>query len=265
MLLNPGFRIGKQGVEKALDLQLRGKAGGKKVEVDAKGRVVREDPGGDIPSGRPARHVQLTLDADIQNRALEVFGERERRGGDDGLPHRRHALHALGAELRRQPLRQGPHRAGVPGAGRLRAQAAVQQGADRHLSAGLDLQDHGGADGAGERHPDPARTYTCNGCWSWGGRPWHCDQRARHARHARAASPTRATSTSTRWRCRSAARTRSPRRRATFGLGQTLRHRHPGPEARADPGHRLQAQGLSQATPSGTRARRPAWASARAT
>ena len=36
MLLNPGFRIGKQGVEKALDLQLRGKPGGQKVEVDAK-------------------------------------------------------------------------------------------------------------------------------------------------------------------------------------------------------------------------------------
>ena len=44
ILLNPGFRIGKQGVEKAYDLTLRGKAGRRKVEVDVKGRVVREDP-----------------------------------------------------------------------------------------------------------------------------------------------------------------------------------------------------------------------------
>jgi penicillin-binding protein 2 len=74
LLHHPGFRIGKQGVEKALDLQLRGKAGGQKVEVDAKGRVVRKDPAGDV---KPiaGKDVVLTLDADIQNRALEVFGE----------------------------------------------------------------------------------------------------------------------------------------------------------------------------------------------
>ena len=109
ILLNPGFRIGKQGIEKTYDLPLRGKPGAKKVEVDVKGRVVREDPAGDIrPS--PAQTLPLTLDADIQNRALEVFGDRQRRGGDDGLPHRRRALPALGAQLRRQPLRQGPDR-----------------------------------------------------------------------------------------------------------------------------------------------------------
>jgi penicillin-binding protein 2 len=74
LLLHPGFRIGKQGIEKALDLQLRGKPGAQKVEVDAVGRVVREDPTGDIKA-TPGKDVQLTLDADIQNRALEVFGE----------------------------------------------------------------------------------------------------------------------------------------------------------------------------------------------
>ena len=73
LLLNPGFRIGKTGVEKSLDLDLRGKAGGQKVEVDAKGRVVREDPAGDIRP-IPGKDVRLTLDADIQNRALEEFG-----------------------------------------------------------------------------------------------------------------------------------------------------------------------------------------------
>ena len=74
LLHHPGFRMGKQGVERALDLQLRGKAGGQKVEVDAKGRVVRKDPAGDV---KPiaGKEVVLTLDADIQNRALEVFKE----------------------------------------------------------------------------------------------------------------------------------------------------------------------------------------------
>jgi penicillin-binding protein 2 len=74
LLLHPGFRIGKQGVEKALDLELRGKPGASKVEVDSVGRVIREDPAGDIASVA-GKDVVLTLDADIQNRALEVFGE----------------------------------------------------------------------------------------------------------------------------------------------------------------------------------------------
>jgi penicillin-binding protein 2 len=74
LLLDPGFRIGKQGVEKALDHQLRGVPGGQKVEVDSVGRVIREDPAGDIHA-IPGRDVVLTLDADIQNRALQVFGE----------------------------------------------------------------------------------------------------------------------------------------------------------------------------------------------
>lgn len=74
LLHHPGFRIGKQGVEKALDLALRGKPGAVKTEVDALGREVRKDPSGDIKpiSGKT---VVLSLDADVQARALEVLGE----------------------------------------------------------------------------------------------------------------------------------------------------------------------------------------------
>ncbi|MFC7379932.1 penicillin-binding protein 2 [Brevundimonas sp. GCM10030266] len=74
ILFNPGFRIGRQGVERAFDAELRGEAGGNRVEVDARGRVVAEDVGGSRPPVA-GKDVVLTLDADIQNRALEVFGE----------------------------------------------------------------------------------------------------------------------------------------------------------------------------------------------
>jgi penicillin-binding protein 2 len=74
ILLHPGFRIGKQGVEKAFDLELRGRPGARKVEVDARGREVGHEDDGDIPA-TPGQEIQLTLDVDIQNRALEVFGE----------------------------------------------------------------------------------------------------------------------------------------------------------------------------------------------
>lgn len=74
LLFNPSFRIGRQGVEKALDTSLRGEPGGNRVEVDARGRVVAEDIGGSRPAV-PGKEVVLTLDADVQNRALEVFGD----------------------------------------------------------------------------------------------------------------------------------------------------------------------------------------------
>jgi len=74
ILYNPGYRIGRQGVEKALDVHLRGEPGGNRVEVDARGRVVAEDIAGSKPAV-PGAEVVLTLDNDVQNRALEVFGE----------------------------------------------------------------------------------------------------------------------------------------------------------------------------------------------
>jgi penicillin-binding protein 2 len=74
LVTHPSFRIGKTGIEKAFDKELRGVAGGQKLEVDVKGRVVRADPKGDRPPIE-GKTIQLTLDADIQNRAIEVFGE----------------------------------------------------------------------------------------------------------------------------------------------------------------------------------------------
>jgi penicillin-binding protein 2 len=74
LLYNPGFRIGRSGLEKALDMDMRGTEGGNRVEVDVRGRVVAEDVGGSR-APVPGKDVVLTLDNDIQNRALEVFGE----------------------------------------------------------------------------------------------------------------------------------------------------------------------------------------------
>ena len=73
ILLHPGFRIGKQGVEKALDDELRGTPGGQSVEVDAKGRPIRVNTDGSVEP-KPGKDVVLTLDADVQMRAIEVFG-----------------------------------------------------------------------------------------------------------------------------------------------------------------------------------------------
>ena len=68
LLMQPGFRIGKGGLEKQYDTQLRGKAGIKQVEINAARRVVREL---DTKASAPGQDLKLTLDFDLQQRLME--------------------------------------------------------------------------------------------------------------------------------------------------------------------------------------------------
>lgn len=72
LLLQPAFRIGKTGVEQAADARLRGTSGKLKVEVNARGRVVREWPD-PRDAAQQGEDVYLTLDADLQRFAAEQF------------------------------------------------------------------------------------------------------------------------------------------------------------------------------------------------
>lgn len=68
LLRLPGFPIGKNGVEMAVDRDLRGKGGVRQVEVNAHGRVIREL---DRKDGKPGSDVELTLDMELQRFAQE--------------------------------------------------------------------------------------------------------------------------------------------------------------------------------------------------
>jgi len=59
----PGFRIGKQDIEKQYDQELRGSAGTSHLEVNAFGRVIRELS---REEAGPGRDIVLTLDAELQ-------------------------------------------------------------------------------------------------------------------------------------------------------------------------------------------------------
>ena len=63
LLSLPGFRIGRSGVERAADVELRGKPGAAQVEVNAYGRVIRELS---RREGEPGQDVVMTLDMEIQ-------------------------------------------------------------------------------------------------------------------------------------------------------------------------------------------------------
>jgi penicillin-binding protein 2 len=63
LYLLPGFRIGKDGVERAEDAPLRGLPGARRVEVNARGRIIREL---DTRPDTPGKPVQLTIDRGLQ-------------------------------------------------------------------------------------------------------------------------------------------------------------------------------------------------------
>ncbi len=174
ILLNPGFRIGKQGVEKAFDLQLRGRPGEKKFKVNSRGEALSSEPVAASPA-EPGAEIQLTLDADVQNRALEAFGAdsgaavmMDCRSGDvlclfsapsfdanafvrgvSGPDYR-----AL-AEYERKPLFNKALTATYPPGSTFKTLVALT---------------------ALEQGVDPGRTYTCNRHWVWGGRTWSCPE-----------------------------------------------------------------------------------------
>ncbi len=66
----PGFKLGKTGVERTYDKQLRGKAGASEVEVNVIGREVRELRRRDASLGD---RVTLTIDGELQRFTQEIL------------------------------------------------------------------------------------------------------------------------------------------------------------------------------------------------
>jgi penicillin-binding protein 2 len=68
----PGFRIGKNGVEKIYEENLRGKAGASQVEVNAVGRVIREL---ERQEGQPGQDTVLTVDMALQSFTVQRLNQ----------------------------------------------------------------------------------------------------------------------------------------------------------------------------------------------
>ncbi|MDB5740860.1 MAG: penicillin-binding protein 2, partial [Alphaproteobacteria bacterium] len=68
----PGMKIGKRGIEKAYEKDIRGRAGASRVEVNAYGRIIRE-LGKD--AGEPGEDVYLTIDRQVQALADQKLGD----------------------------------------------------------------------------------------------------------------------------------------------------------------------------------------------
>jgi penicillin-binding protein 2 len=174
ILLSPGFRIGKQGIERAFDKELRGVPGGQKVEVDARGKVVAEDREGDRPA-IPGSDIVLTIDADVQNKALEVFGSEsgaavmmDCRTGDilcmlsapsfdanafvSGVPG---PAYKAWAQYDHKPLLDKAVNGLFPAGSTFKTMVAMAA-----LEMGLPA----------------STTHTCGGAWTFGNHTFHCDK-----------------------------------------------------------------------------------------
>lgn len=72
LLITPGYKIGKDGLERTYEAALNGKPGAKRVEVTAHGKVVRELT---TRPDTPGKTLQLTIDAGLQEYAGRRLGE----------------------------------------------------------------------------------------------------------------------------------------------------------------------------------------------
>ncbi|PSJ37411.1 penicillin-binding protein 2 [Allosphingosinicella deserti] len=72
LLITPGFKIGKEGLEKTMEQRLRGKPGAQRIEVTARGQLVRELSTLSDVSGQP---LPLTIDGGLQTFAARRLGE----------------------------------------------------------------------------------------------------------------------------------------------------------------------------------------------
>ncbi|VVT15333.1 penicillin-binding protein 2 [Erythrobacter sp. EC-HK427] len=71
LLMTPGFKMGKDGLEQYFDLTLRGEPGARRVEVTASGRIVRDLETRDDVQGQP---IKLTIDGPLQDYAARRLG-----------------------------------------------------------------------------------------------------------------------------------------------------------------------------------------------
>lgn len=72
LLIFPGFKLGKDGIERHEDAKLRGVAGAQRVEVNARGRIIRDL---DTRSDKPGETLKLTIDRDLQDYAARRLGD----------------------------------------------------------------------------------------------------------------------------------------------------------------------------------------------
>ncbi len=178
LLITPGYKIGKDGLEKQFEQRLRGTPGARRVEVTAGGRIVRDLETREDIQGKP---VRLTIDGPLQDYAARRIGLEsgscvvmDCRTGDllcmasmpsfdpnsfsDGIGA---IEYAMLRDDERVPLRNKVLKGLYPPGSTVKPMVAMA-----FLEAGL----------------DPGESVNCSGGLRVGNRTFHCWQRRGHGR-----------------------------------------------------------------------------------
>jgi penicillin-binding protein 2 len=137
----PGQQIGKSGLERQYESVLRGREGGRFVEVDARNRIMREQGARPDLAAIPGKDLKTNIDLDLQRFVFNIFGDSligalVAVDPQTGAPRDAHVAGDRPQSLDRRIIAvlhglvaRGYHRP-----------PAVEQGPDGHVSARIDLQ-----------------------------------------------------------------------------------------------------------------------------
>ena len=74
LLRQPGFKVGRDGLERTYEKELRGDAGEVSIKVNAHGRVIEELTDEATPPSQ-GQTLTLTIDAELQQKAMEILAK----------------------------------------------------------------------------------------------------------------------------------------------------------------------------------------------
>lgn len=74
LLRQPGFKIGREGLERTYESELRGGAGAMNVKINAHGRVIEEMVDSAVPPVK-GKTLTLTIDSELQAHTMEVLAQ----------------------------------------------------------------------------------------------------------------------------------------------------------------------------------------------
>ncbi len=74
LLRQPGFKVGREGLERTYEDELRGEAGAMNVKINAHGRVIEEMTDSAVPPVQ-GRTLTLTIDSELQAHTMKVLAE----------------------------------------------------------------------------------------------------------------------------------------------------------------------------------------------
>jgi penicillin-binding protein 2 len=174
----PGARIGKGGVEAGMEVALRGKGGAQKIEVDARGHLVRNL---ETIDAVPGQDLSLTIDTELQRKVVERL-QQERRASCVGINIQTGAVVVMASTPGYDPAELAD---GITGGAWQRLAASqekpmINRAISGQYPPGSTFKMVTALAGLQANHISPSDHITCGGSFGYGKRSFRCWKRSGH-------------------------------------------------------------------------------------